>query len=52
MSSQDSVTYTFELKDLSYLDLYTVYKEMTEFITFLQKSKDSAEVIKEEKEES
>jgi len=52
MSSQDSVTYTFELKDLSYSDLYTVYKDMIDFMTFLKKSKDSAEVIKEDKEES
>ena len=52
MSSQDTVTYTFELKDLSYSDLYEIYIEMNDFITLMKKNRDSAEVIKDEKEES
>lgn len=50
MNNKGTVTYTFELKDLSYSDLFEVYKEMIDFVAFLTKSRDSAEVIKEEKE--
>ncbi len=53
MDNEGTVSYTFELKDLSYNDLFEVYKSMTEFVLFLKKSKDGAEVVKdEEKEES
>ena len=52
MSSQDVVTYTFELKDLSYSDLYIVYKEMLEFLTLMKKNMDNAAVIKEENGEA
>ena len=51
MSNQDVVTYTFELKDLSYSDLYIVYKEMIDFIALMKKNYDTAEVVKEENSE-
>lgn len=49
-NGQDS--YTFELKDLNYNDLYSVYNSMNDFIIFLTKARDSVELVKEEKEES
>ena len=52
MSRQDEVTYTFELKDLSYSDLYMVYKEMVDFVAYIKKNMETATVIKEENEES
>ena len=49
MDNKGKVTYKFELKDLTYLELYEVYKEMIEFVSFLTKTRDTAEVVKEEK---
>ena len=53
MDEKGEITYSFELKDLSYKELCDVYKSMSSFITFLRKSKDDAEVVSdnEEKEE-
>lgn len=52
MSNSEVVTYTFELKDLNYNDLYTTYTEMVDFLNFLTKNMESAEVVKEENEGS
>ena len=52
MDNKGKVTYKFELKDLTYLELYEVYKEMIEFVSFLTKTRDTEEVVKEEKEGS
>lgn len=51
MSENGDTTYSFELKDLSYRELYDVYSLMCEFISFLTKSRDNAEVIPDEEEE-
>lgn len=47
MNNEGNV-YTFELKDLTYKDLYDTYLEMMDFVSFLIKAKDSAEVVKDE----
>lgn len=39
--------YTFELKDLSYVELIAVYKDMLAFIDFLKKERDSAVLVKD-----
>ena len=51
MNEKGDVTYTFELKDLSYKELFDVYKSIDEFVTFLIKSRDNAEVVKEEEKD-
>ena len=51
MNDKGDTSYTFELKDLNYNDLCDVYKSMVDFVAFLKKSKDGAEVVKDENEE-
>lgn len=51
MNEKGDTTYSFELKDLSYKELFEVYKSMGEFISFLTKSRDNAEVVADEEEE-
>lgn len=50
MNEKGDMTYTFELKDLSYKELFAVYRSMDEFISFLIKSRDNAEVVKDEED--
>lgn len=50
MNEKGDMTYTFELKDLSYKELFAVYKTIDEFVSFLIKSRDNAEVVKEEED--
>jgi hypothetical protein len=50
MNEKGDMTYTFELKDLSYKELFDVYKSMDEFVSFLIKSRDNAEVVKDEED--
>lgn len=50
MNEKGDMTYTFELKDLSYKELFAVYRSMDEFVSFLIKSRDNAEVVKDEEE--
>ena len=50
MDEKGDMTYTFELKDLSYKELFDVYRSMDEFVSFLIKSRDNAEVVKDEEE--
>lgn len=50
MNEKGDMTYTFELKDLSYKELFDVYRSMDEFVSFLIKSRDNAEVVKDEEE--
>ena len=50
MNEKGDVTYTFELKDLSYKELFAVYRSMDEFVSFLIKSRDNAEVVKDEED--
>ena len=50
MNEKGDMTYTFELKDLSYKELFDVYRSMDEFVSFLIKSTDNAEVVKDEEE--
>ena len=51
MNEKGDTTYSFELKDLSYKELFEVYSMMDEFITFLTKSRENAEVVPDEEEE-
>ncbi len=51
MNEKGEMTYTFELKDLSYKELFDVYKSLDEFISFLIKSRDNAEVVKDEEDD-
>lgn len=50
MNEKGDMTYTFELKDLSYKELFDVYRSMDEFVSFLIKSRDNAEVVKDEED--
>ena len=50
MDEKGTVTYTFELKDLSYADLFDVYQEMRDFVAFLLKEKENAQVVTDEGE--
>lgn len=50
MNEKGNMTYTFELKDLSYKELFDVYRSMDEFVSFLIKSRDNAEVVKDEED--
>ena len=50
MNEKGDMTYTFELKDLSYKELFAVYRSMDEFVSFLIKSRDNAEVVKDEED--
>lgn len=47
MDEKGKVTYTFELKDLSYSDLYAVYIEMVNFLKYLNVEKNNAQVVKD-----